>query len=291
MWHLLGLMVFCFLTGPSESIRKGNTPGVVCVIDHVAVSKYISTMLLQSGLIQSHLLTIQFTDYPIKDHPEHWLKAFSKVRKVFNKSSQQEAGRGRGRGWRNWRLPCCDNRVHPVVESVARIIEVLPPAAMVRAAGGERVSPATTRHSLAASVQSVGDSVGKNICPEDEDEALSSIMTQAVHAKQKLDGIFTPEQRLAFLRTALQAVMEPDPHVSQPALFLFYAFLGLGKEVLGMDAQGTEAEIQRHLHRFQECGKKPMELRWLLAGKDDVLIDDLEEEEEMEEEEEEEAGE
>ncbi|KAJ7332255.1 hypothetical protein JRQ81_014435 [Phrynocephalus forsythii] len=76
--------------------------------------------------------------------------------------------------------------------------------------------------------------------------------------------------------------MEPDPHVSQPALFLLYAFLGLGKEVLGMDAQGTEAKIQRHLHRLQECGKQPMELRWLLAGKDDVLIDDLEEEEEEE---------
>ncbi|KAJ7332042.1 hypothetical protein JRQ81_014222 [Phrynocephalus forsythii] len=49
-------------------------------------------------------------------------------------------------------------------------------------------------------------------------------------------------------------------------------------------AQGTEVKIQRHLHRLRECGKQPMKLRWLLAGKDDVLIYDLEEEEEMEEE-------
>ncbi|KAJ7332265.1 hypothetical protein JRQ81_014445 [Phrynocephalus forsythii] len=148
---------------------------------------------------------------------------FSQLRKLFNKSGQagEEAGHGHGRGhgrnWWNRRLPCCNNRVHPVVGSVVRIIEVLPPAAVVPAAGGERVSPGTTtRHSLAASEQSVGDSLGKNICLVDEDDVLSSIMTQAVHAKQ---------------------------------------------------AQETEAKIQRHLHRFQECGKKPMELRWLLAGK------------------------
>ncbi|KAJ7335194.1 hypothetical protein JRQ81_013135 [Phrynocephalus forsythii] len=49
-------------------------------------------------------------------------------------------------------------------------------------------------------------------------------------------------------------------------------------------AQGTEAKILRQLHRLRECGKQPMEQRWLLAGKDDVLIDNLEEEEETEEE-------
>ncbi|KAJ7338110.1 hypothetical protein JRQ81_010691, partial [Phrynocephalus forsythii] len=105
-----------------------------------------------------------------------------------------------------------------------------------------------------------------------------------VQMAKKLDAIFTPQQRLAFLKTVLRAVWDPDLQVSQPALFLLYAFLGLGKEVLGMDAQGTEAKIRRQLHRLRECGKQPMELRWLLAGKDDVLIDDLEEEEEMEEE-------
>ncbi|KAJ7341988.1 hypothetical protein JRQ81_008237 [Phrynocephalus forsythii] len=454
------------------------------------------------------------------------------------KAFQESAGTG---GWPwPWRLPSCKNWVHPIVESVTQTIQVLPPAAVVPAAGGERVSPATstltstTRHSLAASVQSVGEAVcpenqgttsseelmrcslaslghslGENICPEDAAEVLSSIMSQPVQAKQavleqvvaeptpgnillcalgalhhlskmkphtpweledrflslaihavlrleepsydyvgqslyrssqqtlevlllglldedpssdhlfaildsphgfrpgkrlprdsflrclslhfpqhlqtglhsqedwervwasgkittvlrratllqkynimgdalgryvaelgvllmvpkrqvghharegiyqlyelalqqrgidiremaglwirephldwemasywntvqmakKLDAIFTPEQRLAFLKTALQAVWDLD---LQPALFLLYAFLGLGKEVLGMDAQGTEAKIGRQLHRLRECGKQPMELRRLLAGKDDVLIDNLEEEEETE---------
>ncbi|KAJ7332256.1 hypothetical protein JRQ81_014436 [Phrynocephalus forsythii] len=150
-----------------------------------------------SGVVCGHNSQIPPDLYPPSSQA-----GFSKVRKVFNKSSQQEAGRGRGRGWRNWRLPCCDNRVHPVVESVARIIEVLPPAAMVPAAGGERVSPATTRHSLAASVQSVGDSVGKNICPADEDDVLSSIMTQAVHAKQDSPNEQAQHMYLAHILTA-----------------------------------------------------------------------------------------
>ncbi|KAJ7332221.1 hypothetical protein JRQ81_014401 [Phrynocephalus forsythii] len=93
-----------------------------------------------------------------------------------------------------------------------------------------------------------------------------------VRMAKKLDGIFTPEQRLAFLRTALQAVMEPDPPVSQPALFLLYAFLGLGKEVLGMDVSFRLA----FFGGSKEVGRE--------ASEDDVLIDDLEEEEEMEEE-------
>ncbi|KAJ7327248.1 hypothetical protein JRQ81_017007 [Phrynocephalus forsythii] len=68
-------------------------------------------------------------------------KGFSKLRNLFKSQPGQEAGRGRGRGWRNWRLPCRNNRVHPIVESVTQTIQVLPAAAVVPAAGGERVSP------------------------------------------------------------------------------------------------------------------------------------------------------
>uniref|UniRef100_A0ABM5ESE9 Maestro-like HEAT-repeats domain-containing protein n=1 Tax=Pogona vitticeps TaxID=103695 RepID=A0ABM5ESE9_9SAUR len=92
--------------------------------------------------------------------------------------------------------------------------------------------------------------------------------------------LFSAPQRASFLDTVLQAVHQRSPRLSIPGLLLLYSFVGIGEELLGMDAQATEANISQKLHKFRDCGKQPVEYRCLVAGKGDVFIEDLEDEDE-----------
>ncbi|XP_072836087.2 maestro heat-like repeat-containing protein family member 7 [Pogona vitticeps] len=92
--------------------------------------------------------------------------------------------------------------------------------------------------------------------------------------------LFSAPQRASFLDTVLQAVHQRSPRLSIPGLLLLYSFVGIGEELLGMDAQATEANISQKLHKFRDCGKQPVEYRCLVAGKGDVIIEDLEDEDE-----------
>ncbi|XP_078236100.1 maestro heat-like repeat-containing protein family member 7 [Pogona vitticeps] len=79
--------------------------------------------------------------------------------------------------------------------------------------------------------------------------------------------LFSAPQRASFLETILQAVHQRSPRLSIPGLLLLYSFVGIGEELLGMDAHATEANISQKLHKFRDCGKQPVEYRCLVAGK------------------------
>ncbi|KAJ7316669.1 hypothetical protein JRQ81_002831 [Phrynocephalus forsythii] len=248
-----------------------------------------------SGVVHGHNSQIPPDLYPPSSQT-----GFSKLRKLFKSQPEQEAGRGRDRGWWNWRLPCCKNRVHPVVESVTKIIQVLPPAAVVPAAGGERVSPATStlsstmRHSLAASGQSVGEpvcpenqvtsseelmrcslaslghSLGKNICPEDAAEVLSSIMSQPVQAKQDDPNEQAQCMFLTYILTAcLTAIVrgEDELHLPQTKAQLVAEVVAVLEQVVAKPTPGNILPCAlmalRHLSKMKPHTPWELEDRFL----------------------------
>ncbi|KAJ6655558.1 hypothetical protein lerEdw1_005029 [Lerista edwardsae] len=83
MWRFLGLVVFCSLAGPLQGQGEKSSPAILCAVSPTAILKFVSTFCLRNGLLQSHMLALQFPDIqPKGKQPEHWIKDLHIV-KVF----------------------------------------------------------------------------------------------------------------------------------------------------------------------------------------------------------------